>query len=263
MKRITIFSIFIVFLAMNFNTYGQISNRVNSPSTFKTGTRPIMGDMGVSVGISAKEIMDRMDTSIVDYEGFPLVNFKYYHSDDLIFRIGMKTNKKKSKLKGELADDNFGVTQDYDIEAESIISPGIEKHFLSSNVVDVYVGVALPLGYKSSKQDYFQDFTASDYSYITSTQTSLVYGINGFFGLQAFIADLPLALGLELGFRGLAYSGLQYKHEIDASIGGVSTKETFYTKDGNVAATWYDKLSYSKSELGGDVRVTLNYYFSK
>ena len=33
----------------------QLSDRVNNPTTFKVGTRPVQGNLGVSVGVGRKD----------------------------------------------------------------------------------------------------------------------------------------------------------------------------------------------------------------
>ncbi|NJM14665.1 MAG: hypothetical protein HC896_04140 [Bacteroidales bacterium] len=54
-----------------------MSDRVNSPTTFKTGTRPVFGNMGITIGTSYQDLSNIFDDN-KDYETLPLVSFKYY-----------------------------------------------------------------------------------------------------------------------------------------------------------------------------------------
>lgn len=98
MKKILLPVIFL-FFALNLDSYSQLSDRVNSPSTFKVGTRPLMGDMGLYFGLAYNEIEYWFDHDI-DYTGLPIISLKYYLTDNDVIRVGIQTSKTKEKTKG-------------------------------------------------------------------------------------------------------------------------------------------------------------------
>src|SRR4030042_1930959 len=99
MKKLNITLIVFIFLfSCSDILYCQLSDRVSSPSTFKIGTRPVSGDLGVYFGIAYKDIVNFLDNK--DYEGLPLVSIKYYISDNLVGRVGIDYSKEKNVEKG-------------------------------------------------------------------------------------------------------------------------------------------------------------------
>ncbi len=259
-----------------FSSFAQLSDRVNNPSKFKTGTRPIAGNMGFYIGVSSEDIKswtDKKDTTSKDSTDIvksiiPLVSLKYYIQDDLVFRIGIKTDKEKKVRDGKIdpaVNGAGGLTSktDINITAETYFSPSIEKHFLNSNLLDCYVVGTLPLGYIKEKVVDSWHNNLGDFQENTMTKLSFAYGLEGHIGLQAFIADLPLALGLELGAAGIGYRGEKHKNVVNTSIGGVATNQTYYTLKDDPQNTKYSSLKSNSFESNGSVRLTLSYYFSK
>jgi subtilase family serine protease len=90
------------------------------------------------------------------------------------------------------------------------------------------------------------------------TQSPFVLGVGGFVGLQAFIADLPVAVGFEYGLAGLLRAGSQYKYTVTDNNGKDQIHYSTVKDDSNPA---FKSLSISKWELGGDFRVTISYFF--
>lgn len=240
--------------------FSQLSTRENTTSVFKTGSRPQAGSYGVYIGPSFTEISDLVK-SMEDEEGevvargIPLINVKYYSSDNFEYRIGLQFSGKSTKKSGA---DNSEDEYDIDIK-ESVsfnrITPGIAYHFSSSNLLDVYVGAFLPLGW-----DTYTNRTLYDEDGHKTSKFSPLLGLGGFIGLQAFVADLPVSIGFEYGLTGLVRFGKQYKHTLIND-----GKETVYyteTKDEQAIAQ-YSKLNYSESSFGTDLRITFSYYFNR
>lgn len=256
--------------------FAQLSDRVNNPSKFKTGTRPIAGNMGFYLGVSSEDVkswIDEADTSKNDTDDvvksiIPLVSIKYYIKDDLVFRIGFKSSKEKTVRDGEIdpgVNGAGGLTSktDVNITSETFFSPAIEKHFLNSNLLDAYVVGTLPVGYIKEKVVDSWRNNLGDFTEHTMTKNSFAYGLEGHIGLQAFIADLPLAIGLELGASGISYRGEKHKNVVSSSIGGVATDQTYFTLKDDPQNTKYSNLKSNSFETNGSIRVTLSYYFSK
>lgn len=254
----------------------QLSDRVNNPSKFKTGTRPIAGNMGFYLGISSEDIkswIEEEDTTSTDTVEIlktiiPMVSLKFYIKDDLVFRVGVKTSKEKTVRDGEIdpaVNGAGGVTSktDINVTSETYFSPAIEKHFLNSNLLDAYVVGTVPIGYIKEKVEDSWHNDLGDFQENTMTKNSLAYGLEGHIGLQAFIADLPLALGLELGISGIGYRGEKYKNIVSSSIGGVATDQKYYTYKDDPQNNKYSNLKSNSFDTDGSIRLTLSYYFSK
>ena len=91
----------------------------------------------------------------------------------------------------------------------------------------------------------------------------MAYGLEAHLGLQAFIADLPLALGFELGYTGIGYRGEKYKHLEDNKIGGVATTQEYYTYKGDASNTKFSSLKSNSFDGNGSIRISISYYFNK
>lgn len=244
----------------------QISTGESSAHVIKTGNRPEAGDFGIFIGPSYSEIMDMIDSKI-KVRGVPLVNFKYYSTPQLEWRLGLQFYRTKEKLKGDVIDElmeGAGTQKSKKMESYNRITPGVAYHFSSRNLLDVYVGATLPFGWDRNRQ-------ISEYKYDGEeeihnvTRGSFVIGAGGFIGLQAFVADLPFSIGLEYGFSGLLHTGMKNKHEVQSG----DDNQTYYTpSDEDMVkdldgGNRYDKLHAKKGEFGSDIRVTFSYYFKK
>jgi hypothetical protein len=257
MKKVFLFCL----LAASVNmTFAQISTRENvEPYVFKTGTRPEAGTWGLWVGPSVGEIIDMADSETT-WRGFPLINVKYYQTDHFVYRAGIQfyrlADKQTSKVDAEVAADSEAF-KDYNSEAYFRITPGIEYHFSPKNLLDVYVGANLPLGFDryANKQKVT---LGSDVYTQNVTHTPFVWGIGGFVGLQVFVADLPFAIGLEYGLSVISRAGDQYKYTIVDN----GKKEVFYGTN-QYGDDGFTKMYVGKSTLGNDFRVTFSYFFNK
>jgi hypothetical protein len=263
----------ILLVVLNFNGYSQLSDRVNSPSTFKVGTRPLKGNLGIYFGISTADVKDIINivTDSIEYKGTPLVSFKYYVSDNLVARLGFKVSNTSKTVKGlvdPLVDGSF-LTQRNEIDKFNsfLLTPGIEYHFASTNLLDVYVGGLVPVGLTTREFVDDSRYSTGEYSLYTRTQKSLTYGYEVFAGIQAFVADLPIAIGFDFGFAGLGHLKDKYTHTYQMQIGGITVDQTYYTKDPSPVAgksfTKYRDLTSQNFNLEGNIRLTVTYFFNK
>jgi hypothetical protein len=251
---------------MILNSYSQLSDRVNSPSTFKIGTRPLKGNMGIYFGLAYNEVEFWFDHD-VDYTGLPLVSLKYYASDKLVARLGFQIYKTKETIKGTVDPvvdgSNINLRNNVNISGKYTFNPGLEYHFKSSNILDVYIGATFPLGWSS--EEYVDDirYSSGNYNYYTRTLKSYTLGYEGFVGLQAFIADLPLAFGFELGLASTSHLNNKYKHVAGSKVGTVTTNQIYYSTDKDAMGIKYKSLTSSDSKLQGNIRVTLTFFFNR
>jgi len=253
-------------LFLSANMFGQLSDRVNNPSTLKIGTRPVQGNMGIYFGISYADIKDWVEEDDFEYAGIPMVSFKYYVTDRWVARLGVKASKLSKIEEGEidpLVDGSFLEEKRFrEIESEFLVTPGFEYHFTNANLLDVYAGGLIPFG--RVKEEFVSDsrYTTGEYNYSTITKKNFAYGYELFVGLQAFIADLPLAIGFDLGLAGLGYFKDKYKHETNLSVGGITSEQIYYTVEKDTG-TKYRSLTSKNFELEGNIRITLSYFFNR
>lgn len=249
-KSLLAFAMFVLFASQ---ALGQISTGNTTHRTIPTGNRPVAGDWGLYIGYGINEIHDLMnkDTDINTWFMLPLVNVKYYSSDNFEWRAGIQLSSISYKTKGTILEDKDEVAKLY--EAYYRLKPGIAYHFSSNNILDVYVGAELPFGISFDNHKYLYD----NKNYGTTTRSSFEIGLGAFIGLQCFVADLPVAIGLEYGFSGVKYFGQKEKHIVANPDG---SEQTYYTTPGG--DTQYSKLKSSKGYFGSDLRVTISYFFN-
>ncbi len=265
MKKLQIIVLFIIAFCST-NAYSQISDRVNSPSTFKVGTRPVMGNYGLFFGVAYNEIEYWFDNDL-DYNGLPIVSIKYYKTDNNVWRIGFQTSTTNTVESGTVDPTINGGTLTekklIDNFSRFTMYPGYEHHFTSSNIMDIYMGLLVPLGWDREKYIDNESYTAGNYNNYTRTRSSITYGFEAFVGVQAFVADLPLAVGMDFGAAAMGHLSDKYKNEVSTKVGAVTSEQVFYTADDVGFGTRYEKLNRRDFQLQGNVRLTITYFFKK
>ncbi len=252
-------------------SFAQLSTGEPVARVMKTGNRPTAGDWGIFVGVSYSDF-EGMFSKDMTFEGFPLVNVKYYKSDNVEYRLGLQFQGTTERISGDIVSSSYNEETGEETSEETSsmklkqtlgtnrITPGIAYHFSNKNLLDVYVGGQLPIGWN-------RDITLTeedDYSYKVS-KTPFTIGIGGFIGLQAFVADLPLAIGLEYGISFMKEFGAKSKCTLKTE----DDDEKYFTLDDSsfselfdsYKGSEFDKLSTSRKSINNDIRVTLSYYF--
>ncbi|MBI3502653.1 MAG: hypothetical protein HY063_12755 [Bacteroidetes bacterium] len=266
--KLTKITLIALFMASAVVSFAQLSDRQNNPGKFKIGTRPVAGNLGFMVGGSMGDLKAIFKGDSTK-NTLPLLALKYYASDSKVWRIGVKINKKSTTRAGEtdtsLTPLGISRRDSSSMSSEFLLYPGMEKHFLNSNILDAYVAVSLPIGFLRETESYNVDYVnaTNDHYHHQMNKMSLAYGIEGFVGVQAFIADLPLALGLEMGVSGIGYRGEKYKNKDDITAAGVNTSQTYYTYKNDPLSVHYSKLKSNSYEMKSVIRLTISYYFAK
>lgn len=243
-------------------SYAQITTGKPSSKVIRTGNRAQAGDFGLYVGATSNMFKDMFDKD-VKLEALPLINFKYMTSNQFETRIGIEIYKSSERLKGDMLiageeGDKTTALSDKYAKSQAMIYPGIAYHFSKRNLLDVYVGAELPLGWSSDRR-----LSEGDDMSNSVTKSSFVIGLGAFIGLQAYIANLPLAIGVEYGLSSRFDAGLKYKYESTAE----GETQTYYAPDLSAFknlqtnAERFDKLKAKKGEIGSQFRLTLTYYF--
>jgi hypothetical protein len=268
-------------------SFAQLTQRQSNPSNYSTGTRPLAGDFGIFLAVDifdAENIVNDIsgDNSSGDeplnVPNFSLVNLKYYSSNDLVFRVGLVASKAKRVESGTLFFPSASPAVAGDLlefktkssKRDYAIKPGIEKHFNPSNVIDIYIGGEALIGTHIEVDETNREFSGGDLDYFKRKGSSLLYGAGAFIGMQFFIADLPLSLGIEYGIIGKGYAMKRYRIDQEANIGGVNTAETFFIRESDIAdfdsgnpTQRFESLSSRTFNLDNQVRVTFSYFFTK
>ena len=252
----------------------QMTTGKPSSKVIRTGNRPEAGDFGIYLGMTSEMFNGIIDKEL-KMQALPLINFKYMVSDQFEARIGLELYKTSSTLKGNYTQDieeqSFSLpASTRNSNSNAMFYPGVAWHFSTKNILDIYVGAELPIGWDSSTSldesgtveigetgDYIS--TISSHS---TTKRSFVIGLGAFVGIQAFIADLPLAIGAEFGISSKFDTGVKYKHVEEVTGNDTQTYYSSAIEDlPGYTNTQYDSLKARTGEIGGQFRFTLTYYF--
>jgi len=270
MKKI-LFSALMACFAMTASA--QISEGAPSAKKYATGNRPMKGTFGLYVGAETDLFKTDEGPKSGQFHVLPIINLKYMATDNLELRMGMKFWKQRESFKGTM-DEAEGVVAETQstkwVEADNQFRPGFAYHFTKSNLLDVYAGVEGILGWKRNTITYNAEVDGTK-SYNNVRIRNIQFGANAFIGLQAFIARLPLALGVEYGI-GTRWDGA-LKARSSAKTGDNdaivkyspdATQLTHVNLPNNQLGnqTW-DAVKGRKGQWGSQVRLTLSYYFNR
>jgi len=225
MKKI--FTILMVVAMTTTVSFSQISGRVNDESSSLLGARRQAGNFGFYLGLSTAEIAD-LTSDTWQESGIPLINVKYYYTNKLVWRAGVQVSKKRRSIEGKL-DGSISEYKHVETDANWNLALGAEKHFDISNIFDSYLGLNGNIGYERSVRVNNIAFDDGEYRNDEGSSFGITYGLETFIGTNFFIADLPIAAGLELGFIAKNYGANKYKYEWDENVGGTANSGTYYT----------------------------------
>lgn len=230
----------------------QISTGETSSKVIRTGNRAQAGNFGLYLGATS-EIFKNIGASGTKFSAIPLINLKYMKTDQLEYRLGFEWYDKYTSENTFSGDDDAVKHSSTTNESKFMFYPGIAYHFSPKNLLDVYVGAEVPIGFGTEGQhEYYEGNEDAELDY-SEGHTAKVFrmGAGAFIGLQAYIANLPIALGVEYGISTL------YNHYYQ----GTFEKDNYYLSniDPNSVSP---QRSATKWKLGNQVRVTLSYYFS-
>ncbi|MBL4754544.1 MAG: hypothetical protein JKY52_13235 [Flavobacteriales bacterium] len=270
-------------------SFAQLSERENDATMIKLGARPQAGDMSLTFGF---DLGGSLDSNAADAALFTgnffakgdFLTFKWYQSDDIVIRAAIRLSKHSSKLDGNLADtagffagESGGNFESRANERNFVFVPGIEKHFSSSNVFDVYSGADLFLGFgvedSTYRREYGKGSTSLQFtdegdldSYSEKTKNTIV-GIGGVVGFNVFIAHLPISIGLEYGINLKWTLGGKTEVTREQIVAGKKTDKQVYFLDSDDPGSlkFRDGLKKSRFDMdtNQDVRAVLNIYFNR
>lgn len=232
----------------------QITTGESSAQVVRTGNRAEAGDFGLYLGGTSTMfkylIYDQNDaitgaTTEGQLEALPLINFKYMLTDKFEARLGLEwwTISIAAKSNGEGATGTW-LTKGKDRFTNKYLYPGVAYHFSNSNILDVYVGAELPIGWETTSVTYYADYTGNESDRDRKTKANdFNVGLGGFIGLQAYVANLPVAVGVEYGI---------------SSMKTLSSSKTITEEKQQYKPT---QTTYNEWKVGQQVRLTLTYFF--
>lgn len=262
----------------------QISEGAPSAKKYTTGNRPLKGAFGLYVGAETNLFQDMPNTG---FHVLPIVNLKYMASDNFEIRLGMKFWKQRETLafgnnSGEdaVTGANF-VEEKYSAKgviADNQFRPGFAYHFTKSNLLDVYAGIEGIIGWRRNVANVWASIDGNEVT-LNTRNAGIQFGAGAFIGLQAFIARLPLALGLEYGISTVwdgALKGHQYYKDANTEYTVYYEDAThdntgfdFFTTAGITGGNdqrgddTFDYMRARKGRWGNTIRLTLSYYFNR
>ena len=233
-------------LCMGFVTAtAQITTGKSSAQVVRTGNRAEAGNFGLYLGATADMFRNLINVDEAELKALPLINFKYMVNDNVEARLGLEwwTVSEGEKVKGENFDGDYK-TKAKVKETNKYFYPGIAYHFSNSNLLDVYVGAELPIGWEATVTRGFADYDGETYDEnVKASARNFNIGLGGFVGLQAYVANLPLAIGVEYGISSLkTVSSSKY----------ITDEEQEYKPEKRKSNTW---------NVGHQARLTLTYFF--
>lgn len=246
MKKITL-SLLAMLLVMS-SASAQISEGEPHFNTIpRTGNRPQAGTIGLYLGASVGQVIDLVENNKDDnvYWALPALNFKYYFTNNWEGRIGFEFACQSLDKKLAFDGDTYKRSENTNFTR---FLPGFAYHFNTKNILDVYVGAQMPIGFEINQQkDKTDNFSE------TKKQNTFIIGGGVFMGLQVFIADLPFAIGIEAGYSGYLRIG-----GLEKSIIENDGEKTIYVDNQQVKSA-----SQLKSHWGADAAITFSYYFNR
>lgn len=233
----------------------QITTGESSAQVIRTGNRAEAGNFGIYLGGTSTmfkylffdEYTEEYTVkNTTNFEALPLINFKYMATDNLELRLGLEwwTATTGSKTVGEDENEDDYETRSKDKYTNKYVYPGLAYHFSNKNLLDVYVGAELPIGWESITATRFADYDDDDLCKDEkAVARDFKVGLGAFIGLQAYVANLPLAIGVEYGISSLkTLSSSKY----------ITDEEQEYEAPKTTSNTW---------NVGQQARLTLTYFF--
>jgi len=206
-----------------------------------------------------------------------MLTFKYYNTEDIVYRAAIRIYQDNDHRKGTELDssDNYlfvqsDILSEFDeslTSREFNLAGGIEKHFSNSNFFDVYVGAEALVGLGKDGSDDNYTFANGDYSKVKITTKTTIFGMAGVVGFNMFVAELPLSIGLEYGLSGKWIFGGNTKVEAENKFGSAAaTTSEYVTQTDNVFGRNrnYSTLKNRQfnMETNNNIRLNIHIYFS-
>ncbi|EJF11784.1 BT1926 family outer membrane beta-barrel protein [Pontibacter sp. BAB1700] len=193
---------------------------VDTPSESKT-YKPTTGDITTEVSVN------------LEYGTFlngGQLRVRKFTAENKALRLGTSLDYTYSKMDAEVYSSTFGIS----------LVPGIERHFGGTNRLSPYIGVELPIGFRTSKYETDHYTVKGSTAYNSSAdRANFNIGLNGLAGVDYYVAP-RFYVGFELG------AGVRYNKYNDI--------ETTFKRDlpnSSQELEGYHSISFSPFSTGG------------
>jgi hypothetical protein len=267
-----------------------LSTRENEAIVAKLGARPVAGDAALNFVIPLVGLNGNDGTEAGLFNGNlltpgDLLTFKWYHTDNLVIRAGIRLYADNDRISGDVLDEEgFSEIPEGGVSTNKVINQnreytialGAEHHFTNSNIFDVYTGADLLVGLNKERStvetEYLnidgtlQDVTTRDL--LTSQTNSTVIGLAWVVGWNTFVAQLPISVGIEYGLSMKWLLGGKTKVTEERDITNANSLESYaveYYQDDALPGNIYSDMSKRQFNMdtNQNVRLTLNFYFTR
>lgn len=256
----------------------QLSTRENQDTRYKFGGRPVAGDYGLTFGWTINnpsfgEYPGDSTRSIAVWNALSrgnLITGKKFVSDDVAYRAGIRLTRNSRSVSGDVDStaslpNSLSAAEFRSSSREYMIVPGIEKHFSSSNIFDVYMAGDLFLGFGKDKTVSSTTNRAGETTATTMTTPYTIVGLGGIIGVNLFILDLPLSVGVEYGLSAFWLLGDRTKVEVETPSESYEYFTVSNDQSGvSTATNGFSDVSqkYMTMNSNDQVRITANIYFN-
>lgn len=253
--------------------FAQFSTRVSDSTSYKIGCRPSKGYKVISLSFDPVGIFNS-DESFYQKTGLTtgsLFYARYFLKDHLAARLGVRLYKDGKSSKGDI-DVNFsgGTISGKEMRyatSEFIFIPGLERHFSYTNMFDFYVAGDLYLGYGRTIRVENTDYANGFYDREKRTTPKFMAGAGAVVGVNVFVLDLPISVGVEYGINAIYNIASRTKVIQNTNDALGERSNTFYTQEedpfGNADSETYSSLKSTGSYINtaNNFRINVNFYF--
>ena len=253
--------------------FAQFSGRTGDSTVYKLGGRPVKGYKALTLSFDPAGIFNS-DESFYKKVGLTdgnLFNGKYFFKDNMAARLGIRVFKDGQSSKGSVDVDFAGGTisgrEMRDVKTEYILVPGVEKHFSNSNIFDVYVAGELYLGFGRTLRVENTDYANGFYEHNRRTTPKYMGGFGAVVGVNMFVLDLPISIGVEYGLNAIFNFANKTKVISEVKDATGESSNTYYTQEkdpfGNADSTQYSSLKSTGSYVNTatNFKINVNFYF--
>ena len=193
------------------------------------------------------------------------IKYRSFSSETTAFRVGVFLGFSNTT---KVTQDENSQTQMLELKEKNgsttiSLQPGIEKHFSSSNIFDVYAAGDLYLGFGRDKSVNSQTNTDGDVTSTTQTTPYTIVGLGGVIGVNVFVLDLPVSVGVEYGLSAFWQLGNRTKVEVetpDESYEYFTVANDPFSLQGQAYTSL--KQKYMTMNTNDQVRIVANIYFN-
>ena len=253
--------------------FAQFSERESDSTIYRLGCRPNKGYKVLTLSLDPVAVFDKQN-SFYEKSGLTtgsLVFGRYFIKDNVAARLGVRLYKNGKTSKGEVdvnfTGNNISGREMRDAVSEFILVPGVEKHFAYTNMFDFYIAGDLYLGYGKSTRIENTNYSNGFYDHEKRTTPKYLMGAGAVMGMNVFVLDLPISIGLEYGINAIYNLSTKTKVVQNTNDALGERNNTYYTQEedpfGNPDNTKYSSLKSSGSSINtaNNFRINVNFYF--